>query len=51
MSRSNEQLLAEVFPNVPRRRGFDANETLLSIERAKRVLGYKPQFSWRSSTV
>jgi nucleoside-diphosphate-sugar epimerase len=51
MSRPNEQLLAEVFPNVPRRRGFDANETLLSIERAKRVLGYKPRFSWRNSTL
>ena len=24
-----------------------ANETLLSIEKAKRVLGYQPEFGWR----
>jgi hypothetical protein len=23
-----------------------ANETLLSIEKAKRVLGYEPQYGW-----
>ena len=27
-----------------------ANETLLSIERARRVLGFEPKFSWRSQT-
>jgi nucleoside-diphosphate-sugar epimerase len=47
MSRSNDSLLDEAFPGVERKRAFGPNETLLSIEKAKRVLGYKPQFGWR----
>jgi nucleoside-diphosphate-sugar epimerase len=47
MTRPNEELLSEEFPKVPRKRGFGANETLLSIEKARRVLGYEPQYSWR----
>jgi nucleoside-diphosphate-sugar epimerase len=49
MSRPNEQLLAEVFPGVPVKRPFGPNETLLSIEKARRILGYDPEFSWRTS--
>jgi nucleoside-diphosphate-sugar epimerase len=48
MTRSNDELLNEIFPNVPRRRTISPNETLLSIEKAKRMLGFKPQFSWRT---
>ncbi|WP_332688490.1 NAD-dependent epimerase/dehydratase family protein [Devosia sp.] len=48
MSRSNMSLLAEVFPNVPTKGNLSANGTLLSIEKAKRMLGYSPQFSWKS---
>ncbi|MGV8833497.1 MAG: NAD-dependent epimerase/dehydratase family protein [Devosia sp.] len=47
MSRPNEELLAEVFPGVEIKGSPSRNETLLSIEKAKRVLGYAPQFSWR----
>jgi nucleoside-diphosphate-sugar epimerase len=47
MSRSNAELLAEVFPNVPHKHQLSPNETLLSIEKAKRVLRYKPEYSWR----
>ncbi len=47
MSRSNAELMAEVFPEVPFKREVGANETLLSIDKARRVLGYEPQFSWR----
>jgi nucleoside-diphosphate-sugar epimerase len=47
MSRPNAELLAEVFPGVPQKRPFGPNETLLSIEKAKRVLGYAPEHSWR----
>jgi len=49
MSRPNEELLAEVFPGVPVKRPLGPNETLLSIDKARRVLGYEPQFSWRTS--
>ena len=48
MSRSNMSLLAEVFPGVPTKGNVSTNGTLLSIEKAKRMLGYSPQFSWRN---
>jgi nucleoside-diphosphate-sugar epimerase len=47
MIRPNEELLAEIYPNVPRKKEFGPNETLLSIDKARRILGYDPQFSWR----
>ena len=49
MNRSNEELLGELYAGVPRKRGFGPNETLLSIEKARRVLGYEPRYSWRAS--
>ena len=48
MNRSNISLLAEVFPSVPHKGNFSTNQTLLSIEKAKRMLGYSPQYSWRN---
>ena len=47
MSRSNASLLAEVFPDVPQRGDIGTHTTLLSIEKARRLLGYAPQYSWR----
>lgn len=48
MSRPNPELVAEIFGGVEfRRDGAEGNETLLSIEKARRVLGYEPQHSWR----
>ena len=47
MGRPNEELLDAEFPGVPRRRPFGPNETLLSIDKAKRLLGYKPAHTWR----
>ena len=48
MSRTNAELVAEVFPGVPLKRDdLDDNETLLSIDKARRVLGFDPQHSWR----
>jgi nucleoside-diphosphate-sugar epimerase len=49
MSRPNSELVAELFPDVPITRELSANETLLSIDKARRVLGYDPQFSWRDN--
>ncbi|KQN72204.1 NAD(P)-dependent oxidoreductase [Devosia sp. Leaf64] len=48
MTRSNTSLLAEVFPDVPQKGNISTNGTLLSIEKAKRMLGYSPQYSWRN---
>lgn len=47
MSRPNAELVAEVFPDVPVRGDLGVNDTLLSIEKARRVLGYEPRHSWR----
>lgn len=47
MRTSNDQLLDHVFPGVPRRREITDNETLLGIDKAREVLGYAPQYSWR----
>ena len=47
MSRSSASLAAEVFPGVEVRKTLGAHETLLSIDKARRVLGYDPQHSWR----
>ncbi|HEV7302146.1 MAG TPA: NAD(P)-dependent oxidoreductase [Tepidisphaeraceae bacterium] len=51
MTRPNSDLLTEMFPNVPVKGQVGANETLLSIEKARRVLGYEPQYNWRSEKV
>ncbi len=47
MSRTNEELLDEVYPGAVRKRPIAANESLISIEKARKVLGYEPRYSWR----
>lgn len=47
MSRPNDELVAEVFPGVPLKGELGVNDTLLSIAKARRVLGYEPKHSWR----
>lgn len=47
MSRSSTELMAEVFPDVQVRGELGQHETLLSIDKARRVLGYEPEHSWR----
>jgi len=47
MNRPSRELLAEVFPNVPLHKEIGDFETLLSIDKARRMLGYNPQYSWR----
>ena len=48
MSRPNAELVAEVFPGVPLADEVGPNEALLSIAKARQVLGYEPQHDWRS---
>jgi nucleoside-diphosphate-sugar epimerase len=47
MSRPNAELAAEVFPDVPLAADVGPNETLLSIDKARQLLGYEPRHSWR----
>lgn len=46
MSRPSADLLAEVYPSVPLRRPVHGRETLLSIDRARELLGYEPEHRW-----
>ncbi len=48
MSRTSASLMAEVFPSVPIKGSLSPNGTLLSIDKARRMLGYDPQHSWRN---
>ncbi|WP_019181763.1 NAD-dependent epimerase/dehydratase family protein [Microbacterium yannicii] len=50
MSRPNAELVAEVFPDVPANGELGDHDTLLSIDKARRLLGYAPQHSWRDHT-
>ena len=47
MCRASADLVAEVFPGVEVRGDLGEHETLLSIDKARRVLGYAPEHSWR----
>ena len=47
LDRPNAELLDEFFPGVERRGEIGEHTTLLSIDKARRELGYEPQFSWR----
>jgi nucleoside-diphosphate-sugar epimerase len=50
MSRSSADLAAEVFPDVEVTRQLGEHETLLSIDKARRLLGYEPRHSWRDAS-
>ncbi len=47
MSRPNAELVAEVFPGVEVRGELGVNDSLFSTAKAQRLLGYRPQHSWR----
>ncbi|WP_336923624.1 NAD-dependent epimerase/dehydratase family protein [Aquipuribacter sp. SD81] len=49
MRTPSAELMALEFPGVPLTRELGEHETLLSIDRARRVLGYDPQHSWRDA--
>jgi nucleoside-diphosphate-sugar epimerase len=48
MSRSSASLAAEVFPNVRVTKDLGEHETMLSIDKARRLLGFEPEHSWRT---
>ncbi|MCH6470810.1 NAD-dependent epimerase/dehydratase family protein [Sinomonas terrae] len=47
MSRSSASLAAEVFPNVKVTKELGEHETMLSIDKARRLLGFDPKYGWR----
>ncbi|BCW80133.1 MULTISPECIES: NAD-dependent epimerase/dehydratase family protein [Micrococcaceae] len=48
MSRSSAGLAAEVFPGVKVTKELGEHETMLSIDKARRLLGFEPEHSWRN---
>ena len=48
MSRSSASLAAEVFPNVKVTKDLGEHETMLSIDKARRLLGFEPEHTWRN---
>jgi nucleoside-diphosphate-sugar epimerase len=50
MPQPSAELMAQVYPSVPLRRPVEGRETLLSIDHARRTLGYEPVHRW-SDTV
>ncbi len=51
MNQPSEKLMAEVYPSVPYRKTGGEYDTLLSIDKARRLLGYEPQHSWRDELI
>jgi nucleoside-diphosphate-sugar epimerase len=49
MSRTNASLVAQFYPNVELRGDLGEHDTLLSIQKARRLLGYQPAYSWRDA--
>jgi nucleoside-diphosphate-sugar epimerase len=47
MRTESRALMAEHFPGVPVAEGVSGHDTLLSIDKARRVLGYAPASAWR----
>jgi len=50
MNRDSADLMAEVFPDVPLRRPVTGRETLLSIDHARELIGYRPEHSWHDAS-
>jgi nucleoside-diphosphate-sugar epimerase len=48
MDRPSSELMAEVYPNVTYTPTAGEYDTLLSIEKARKLLGYEPRWSWRN---
>ena len=48
-SRPNAALVKEFYPDVEVRGDLGEHKTLLSIEKARRLLGYQPAYGWRDA--
>jgi nucleoside-diphosphate-sugar epimerase len=47
MNKTNKELLDAVFPNIKIKGDIEDHKTLLSNSKAKKILGFKPKYSWR----
>lgn len=49
MRRPNSELISREFPGTPVAAGLGEQDTLLSIDKARRLLNYRPQHSWKDA--
>ena len=47
MNRPNSELMNAVFPDVPIKAGTGDFETLISNDKARKMFGWEPFYSWR----
>ena len=47
MTQTNEELLALAYPGCQLRPGTGPHDTLISIQTARDLIGYEPEWSWR----
>jgi nucleoside-diphosphate-sugar epimerase len=50
LTRPVTELMAEFFPDVPWRREVGPHESLFATDKARRLLGYQPRYTWRPAT-
>ena len=50
LTRPVTELMAEFFPGVPWRREVGPHESLFATDKARRLLGYQPRYTWRPAT-
>ena len=51
MTQPTAELMAKYFPAVSFKREPGSHESLLSSDKAKRLLGFKPSYSWRNEVI
>ncbi|PLR95293.1 NAD-dependent epimerase/dehydratase family protein [Bacillus sp. T33-2] len=44
----SQDLVNRFFPKVPLKRPVEGHETLMAIDKAKKILGYEPRYTWRN---
>ena len=47
MTQTNAELIAAAFPGCQLRPGTGDHDTLIAIDKARRLIGYNPQWTWR----
>ena len=47
MNKTNKELLGTVFPNIKIKGDIEDHQTLLNNNKAKKILGFQPEYSWR----
>lgn len=45
----SQDLVKRFFTNVTLKKAVQGNETLMAIDKARKILGYEPQYTWRTA--